>query len=77
MSTHNFEVTVMIPSFRTYRSGQTVQTQITLLLEEQSSLFAIPSASFWRHFSSVRPVCLNFWVITAIFWLSKNLGVLW
>ena len=29
-------VTVMILSFRTYRSGQTVQTQIRLLLEEQS-----------------------------------------
>ena len=26
----------MIPSFRTDRSGQTVQTQIRLLLEEQS-----------------------------------------
>ena len=29
-------VTVMILSFRTGRSGQTVQTQIRLLLEEQS-----------------------------------------
>ena len=29
-------VTVMILSFRTYRSGQTVQTKIRLLLEEQS-----------------------------------------
>ena len=28
--------TVMILNFRTYRSGQTVQTQIRLLLEEQS-----------------------------------------
>ena len=26
----------MIPSFGTYRSGQTVQTQIRLFLEEQS-----------------------------------------
>ena len=29
-------ITVMILSFRTDRSGQTVQTQIRLLLEEQS-----------------------------------------
>ena len=42
--------TVMILSFRTDRSGQTVQTQIRLLLEEQSDqglhCFAIPFASF-------------------------------
>ena len=31
-----FTKTVMILSFRTNRSGQTVQTQIRLLLEEQS-----------------------------------------
>ena len=30
------ESTIMILSFRTDRSGQTVQTQIRLLLEEQS-----------------------------------------
>ena len=29
-------ITVMVISFRTDRSGQTVQTQIRLLLEEQS-----------------------------------------
>ena len=45
-------ITVMTISFRTDRSGQTVQTQIRQLLEEQSdqgeeysSLFAIPLAS--------------------------------
>ena len=32
----SFQVTVMIQSFRTDRSGQTVQTQIRLLLQEQS-----------------------------------------
>ena len=32
----NYGTTVMILSFRTGRSGQTVQTQIRLLLEEQS-----------------------------------------
>ena len=31
-----YRPTVMIPNFRTDRSGQTVQTQIRLLLEEQS-----------------------------------------
>ena len=40
----------MILSFWTDTPGQTVQTQIRLLLEEQSdqgpTLFAIPSASF-------------------------------
>ena len=38
-------LTVMFLSFRTDRSGQTVQTQIRLLLSG-STLFAIPSASF-------------------------------
>ena len=41
--------TVMILSFQTDRSEQTVQTQIRLLLEEQSDQglqFAIPFASF-------------------------------
>ena len=33
---HNFRYTVMTQTFRTDRSGQTVQTQIRLLLEEQS-----------------------------------------
>ena len=31
-----FQATIMILRFWTYRSGQTVQTQIRLLLEEQS-----------------------------------------
>ena len=50
----NISPTIMILSLRTHRPGQTVQTQIRLLLEEQidgevwsgSTLFAIPSASF-------------------------------
>ena len=36
MTTSTYLITVMILSFRTNRSGQTVQTQIRLLLEEQS-----------------------------------------
>ena len=41
-------ITVMFLSFRTDRSGQTVQTQTRLLLAvwSGSTLFAIPSASF-------------------------------
>ena len=35
-NTHIFFFGLMIQSFRTDRSGQTVQTQIRLLLEEQS-----------------------------------------
>ena len=50
-------LTVMILSFRTDRPGQTVQTQIRLLLEEE-------------HYSSVKPSCTNFRVITA-----NSLGV--
>ena len=38
-------ITVMTQSFGTGRSGQTVQTQIGMLLEEQS-LFAIPFELF-------------------------------
>ena len=38
--------TIMILSFRTDRSGQTVQTQIRLLIS--AIRFAIPSASFER-----------------------------
>ena len=61
----NYLDTVMTLSFRTDRSGQTVQTQIRLLLEEQSGqglhvLIAIPFASFWVKYTNLRPLCLNF-----------------
>ena len=36
LTVHFNKYTIMILSFRTDRSGQTVQTQIRLLLEEQS-----------------------------------------
>ena len=52
----------MILSFQTYRPGQIVQTQIRLLLEEQSwlgsSLFSIPFAFFDEN-PYVLPLCLN------------------
>ena len=52
----------MILSFWTDRSGQTVQTQIRLLLEVRYSL--------------VKPSCSNFRVIVANFlvWVSEYLG---
>ena len=62
--------TVMILNFRTYRSRQTVQTQIRLLLEEQSDqglhclLFHLHL--FDKH-PKVLPLCLNFRLITAKF----------
>ena len=59
--------TVMILIFRTDRSGQTVQTQIRLLLAE-SLLFAIPFASFQQNTLRFGLfLCLNFRLITAKF----------
>ena len=54
---------VIILSFRTDRSGQTVQTQIRLLLEEQSDqglhclLFHL---QLLKKYPKVWPLCLNF-----------------
>ena len=61
---------VMTLSFRTDRSGQTVQTQIRLLLEEQSDqgLHCLP---FHIHIFDKNPLvwprCLNFRWIRATF----------
>ena len=55
-------ITVMILSLRTDRPGQTVQTQIRLLLVYTVCNFG---CIFWVHYSSVKPSCLNFRVITA------------
>ena len=68
-------------SFWTDRSCQTVQTQIRLLLLgavwSSSTLFAIPSASFGcMTLIIAEPHCLNFRISTAIFRVSKFLGVL-
>ena len=59
--------TVMILSFRTDMPGQTVQTQIRLLLE--SSLIRVytvchSSCIVWTHYSMVEPHSSNFRVIT-------------
>ena len=49
-------------------------------LEEQSDQglhYLLFHLHLLEAFSAVRPICLNFRVITAIFWVSKNLGLLW
>ena len=59
--------TVMILSFRTNRPWQTVQTQIRLLLEEQSDegLHCLPfSADLLDKFLYGNTFCLNFRMIT-------------
>ena len=68
------QLTVMTLSFRKDRSGQTVQTQIKLFLEEQSDqglhyLLLTKYLQVW-------PLCLNFRCITAKFLASENLGTL-
>ena len=58
--------TVMIQSFRTDRSGQTVQTQIRLLLEEQSDQ-GLHCLLFHLHLEvkdQGRTISLNFRVLT-------------
>ena len=50
--------TVMIPSFCTDRSGQTVQTQIRLLLEEQSDQ-GLHCLLFHLHLFGIIP-CIRF-----------------
>ena len=62
--------TVMIQCFRTDRSGRTVQTQIRLPLEEQSDqgLHCLQCRlQPLDAYSTVKPPCTNFRVITANF----------
>ena len=66
--TSSITYTVMILSFRTDRSEQTAQTQIRLLLPEQSDqgLYCLQSVCIvWMHCSTVKPLCSNLRVITA------------
>ena len=71
--------TVMILSFRTDRSRQTVQTQIRLLLGavwSGSSLFAIPFASFGQN---ILWFGLFVWILGSLqqsFLVCENLGTL-
>ena len=67
----------MFLSFRTNRSGQTVQTQIRLLL--RSSLIRVYLVChsvymFWMHYCTVH--CSNFRITTTIFQVSEYLGIL-
>ena len=65
--TYVLYITVMILSFRTDMPEQTVQTQIRLLLEEQSDqgLHCLPFVCIvWTHYSMVEPHSSNFRVIT-------------
>ena len=72
--------TVMIQSFRTDSSGQTVQTQIRLLLEEQSDqgLHCLQfHCIFLTKYPKVWPLFLNFRQIVAKFFMaSENFGTL-
>ena len=68
----------MILSFRTDWSGLTVQTQIRLLLEEQSDQ-GLDCLLFHLHlFATVWPLCLNFGLgrLHQSFLASENLGTL-
>ena len=64
------KATVMILNFRTDKSGQTVQNQIRLLLEEQSDQ-GLHCLLFHLHhltkYPKVWPLCLNFRQITVKF----------
>ena len=72
--------TVMILSFRTDRSGQTMQTQIRLLLEEQSD-YGLHVLLFHMHLfdkkiPEVWPLFLILDKLQQSFLASKNLGTL-
>ena len=64
--------TVIFLSFRTDRSGQTVQTKIRVWSE--STLFAIPSASFACITLRKRHLVQFLGWLQQIFWVSKYLG---
>ena len=59
----------MVLSFRTDMPGQTVQTQIRLLLEEEQSDLGLHYFNsvciFWVHYSLVKPSCSNVRLIRA------------
>ena len=57
--------TVMILSFRTDMPGQTVQTQIRLLLEEDTVCHSV--CIVWTHYAMEEPHSTHFRVITTNF----------
>ena len=77
----SYQPTVMILSFRTDMPGQTVQTQIRLLLEERSSLIRVYTVCHsvciaWTHYSMVKPHSSNFRVITTNFLGVRKLRII-
>ena len=68
------ESTLMILSFRTDRSGQTMQTQRSSLIRVYTVCHSI--YIFWMHYFMIKQPRSNFRVITAIFRVSEYLGVL-
>ena len=68
--------TIMIQIFWTNRPGQRVQAQIRLLIEEQSYQGLTVCYSiyiFLTKYPKDWPFCLNFRLITAVFWRPKIL----
>ena len=60
----------MVLSFWTDRPGQTVQTQIRLILKEKSDqghTVCYSMCIFLMHYSMIKLSCLTFWVITPKF----------
>ena len=66
--------TVMILSFLTYRSGQTVQTQLRLLLKEQSDQ-GLHCLLFHLHLFDKLPFVEILGKLQQIFLASENLGL--
>ena len=69
-------ITVMLLSFRTGRSGQTVQTQIRMLSLIRVFTVCKSLCIFWMHYPKEKPSCSTFRVITANFRMSEILGLL-
>ena len=79
LSSYVQHLTVIFLSFRRDRSGQIVQTQIRLFLEEQfdQGLHSLQfPLHFWMYYSKEKPSCSTFSVITATFWASEILRLL-
>ena len=68
-----YRYTVLFLSFRTDRSGQTVQIQIRLLLIGVYTV-CISLCIFWMHYSKEKPFRSTFWGITSNYLVSEILG---
>ena len=77
-----FRSKFLMLSFRTDRSGQTMQTQIRQLLEEQSdqdSVYIVCHSVciFWTHYSVLKRYCSTFRIFTSFsgVWIFRNFTV--